>query len=138
MAPSQETLSAASLRCQQECGARCCRYLTVQIPAPKNVRDLDEISWWLAHHHVTVYVESRRWHLEVRTPCKYLTADNLCGGYEVRPKVCRDYDPENCEYPGRPVHTLEFDTRDDFDGWREKKRAQRRKQAKARARKRAG
>jgi Fe-S-cluster containining protein len=119
-----ETRSKATVRCQDECGARCCRYVTVQIPAPKNARDLDEISWWLAHHHVTVYVESRRWHLEVRTPCKYLTGDNLCGGYEQRPNVCRNYDPASCEFPARPLHTLEFDTREAFDGWREKKRKQ--------------
>ena len=125
MAQSQETFTETSVRCQELCGARCCRYLTVQIPAPKDAIDLDEISWWLAHHHVTVYVESRRWHLEIRTACKYLTGDNLCSAYEERPNVCRQYDPAECEYPARPQHTLQFDTREDFDSWREKKRKER-------------
>jgi Fe-S-cluster containining protein len=114
--------STISARCQQECQARCCRYITVQLPAPKNVRDLDEIAWWLAHHDVSVYVESRRWHLEVRVRCKYLNDDNLCVIYEHRPRVCRDYDTAACEYPGRPEHALQFDSMDDFNYWREKKR----------------
>ena len=125
MAQAQDQLDKWAIRCRDKCGARCCSYITVQIPAPKSVRDLDEISWWLTHHHVIVYVESRRWHLEVRTACKFLTGDKLCGIYEDRPGVCRQYDPKSCEFPARPVHTLEFDSRDEFEGWREKKRKER-------------
>ena len=69
-----------------------------------------------------MYVESRRWHLEVRTPCKYLSGDNLCGVYEDRPGVCHDYGAKACEYPVRPEHSLQFDSREDFEYWREEKR----------------
>ncbi len=113
-------------RCQDHCGARCCRYITVLLPAPKRQGDWDEISWWLAHDHVSVYVEARRWRLEVRTACKYLTADSLCGAYDERPNVCREYDTADCEFPYQPLHTLQFDSREDFEAWREKKRQQRR------------
>lgn len=115
-----------SRRCQDQCAARCCRYITVQIPAPKRQRDWDEISWWLAHHQISVYVEAQRWRLEMRTPCKYLTGDNCCSAYQVRPNVCRDHDTVECEFPYQPRHTLQFDSREDFDSWREKKRQQRR------------
>jgi Fe-S-cluster containining protein len=121
-------------RCQDECQARCCRYITVQIDAPKRKIDLDELSWFLAHEHITVYVESRRWHVEMRTRCKYLTADNLCAVYETRPEVCRNYQTSSCEYPARPKHTLEFDQREDFDAWRAKQREVRKLKRAARAR----
>ncbi len=114
--------STINMRCQQNCQARCCRYITVQIDAPKDKRDLEEIAWWLGHHHVSVYVESRRWHLEVRVPCKYLSDENLCIIYDHRPSVCRDYDTAACEYPARPEHTLQFDSMEDFNYWREGKR----------------
>jgi len=122
------------VRCQDHCQARCCRYLTVQIPAPTRKCDLDELSWFLAHEHITVYVESRRWRLEVRTRCKYLTADNLCAIYETRPEVCRDYHPKTCEFPARPKHTLEFDQMEDFDAWRIKQRQERKAKRAGKAR----
>jgi len=115
-------------RCQYECKSRCCRYITVVLPAPKRKADLDELSWFLAHENVSVYVEARRWHLEVQTPCRYLGSDNLCAVYEDRPEVCRDYEHDICEYPNRPRHALQFDTRESFDEWLEKRQARRRRQ----------
>jgi len=127
-------VSKEQVRCQDHCQARCCRYITVQIRAPKRKCDLDELSWFLAHEQITVYVESRRWHLEVRTRCKYLTADNLCAIYETRPEVCRDYHTETCEFPARPKHALEFDQMEDFDAWRAKQRQERKAKRAAKAR----
>jgi len=126
--------------CQHECKARCCRYITIKIPAPKVKADFDEISWFLAHRDISVYVESRFWHVEVRNRCKYLTRSNLCSIYENRPDVCRNYDVEACEYPARPKHTLQFDTKEDFDVWWARKRQRerrRRKQRRLAAKKRA-
>ena len=123
--PKSDAKRTARARCQEQCQARCCRYLTVQIPAPQRECDLDELSWLLAHEHVTVYVASRRWHLEIRTRCRYLTADNLCAVYDSRPKVCRDHSPRECEYLGPPKTTLQFDQMEDFDAWRTKQRQMR-------------
>jgi uncharacterized protein len=128
MAKDAVALEEAAGRCQFKCMARCCRYITVQIPAPKGKRDLEELSWFLAHREVSVYVESRRWHLEFRTPCKYLTQENLCAIYDDRPDVCRDYSTDACEYPTRPEHSLQFDSRDDFEYWRAAKSKRRREQ----------
>ena len=30
--------------------------------------------------------------------CQYLQADNRCGIYHDRPKICRDYTTDDCEY----------------------------------------
>jgi Fe-S-cluster containining protein len=45
-----------------------------------------------------IYVEKRQWYLLVSTRCNYLTGDNRCGIYFNRPKICRDYSTDNCEY----------------------------------------
>jgi hypothetical protein len=123
--------------CQQVCRSRCCRYITVVLPPPRRKWDFDELSWFLSHENISVYVEARRWHLEVRNPCKHLTSDNLCAIYERRPQVCRDYDHDSCEYPERPRHKLHFDTREEFDSWVEKRREERRLRRQARKERRA-
>lgn len=125
------TLGGDQRLCQKDCNARCCRYLTVYLPAPRQKVDFDELSWFLAHENVSVYVEARRWHLEVRTPCRYLDGNNLCTIYEHRPDVCRDYALDACEYPRRPSHTLHFDRKEEFDAWwaRRRERERRRRHA---------
>ena len=135
MAKSDSTKEAeARRRCQRECKARCCRYLTIQIPAPKLKSDFDELSWFLAHENISVYVESRRWHVEVKNRCKHLTRDNLCDDYENRPEVCRIYGGDGaCEYPDRPVHHLNFDCQEEFDAWLERRRKRERRRRRARA-----
>jgi len=104
-------------RCQHLCRSRCCRYITVHIPAPRRKAEFDELSWFLLHENISVYFNARRWHLEIRSPCKHLTEQNLCAGYETRPFVCRGYDSDACECPDRPKHDLQFDTREEFDAW---------------------
>ncbi len=123
----------ARRRCQYECGARCCRYLTIQIPAPKLKSDFDEIRWFLAHRDISVYVESRRWQVEVRNRCKHLKSSNLCDAYERRPDVCRLYDVEACEYPERPLHSLQLDSEEEFDLWLARRQARERRKRRARA-----
>ena len=119
--------------CQHLCKARCCRYVVVQIRAPRLKADYDEISWFLAHERVSIYYHHRRWHLELRTRCRNLTPNNLCAIYHTRPIVCRGYDADSCEYPARPRHDLQFDTKAEFDSWWEKKLAQARRKRRARA-----
>lgn len=133
---ANHTISEADRVCRYECGSRCCRYITVVLPPPRRKWDFDEVSWFLAHESTSVYVEGRRWHLEVHTPCKYLTSDNLCLTYENRPEVCREYDYGSCEYPERSEHSLHFDTREAFETWLSKRREeqqQKRRQRELRA-----
>ena len=127
--------------CQRLCQGRCCRYITIHIPPPRLNTDHDELSWFLAHENISVYFDRHRWHVEVRTPCKHLTRQNLCAIYQTRPIVCRGHDADGCEYPDRPIHDLQFDTKEDLDAWWAAKRArarQRRGQKRQAARRAAG
>ena len=61
-------------------------------------RDFDHMRWFLMHEKASVFVEDGDWYLLVHTPCKHLQPNNLCGIYETRPKICRDYTTDKCEY----------------------------------------
>ena len=83
-----------------KCSALCCRYFALPIDNPTCKHDYDNIRWYLLHENVTIFVEDEQWYIGIANRCKALRADNLCGVYETRPKVCRGYSTDNCEYHG--------------------------------------
>ncbi len=80
------------------CSALCCRYFSLGIDTPETPEDFDNLRWYLSHEAVHIFVEDGDWYLSVQTPCKHLQADNRCGIYEDRPKICRQYSTDNCDY----------------------------------------
>jgi len=80
------------------CAAKCCHYFALPIDTPTTFEDFEYIRWYLLHDRATVFTEDEDWYLLVHTPCEQLRPDNRCGIYETRPKICRDYTTDNCEY----------------------------------------
>lgn len=80
------------------CTGKCCRYFCLAISTPYTWDDYDTIRWYLAHGGTIVYVEKGTWYLLVMNKCGYLQPDNRCGIYHDRPKICREYTTDNCEY----------------------------------------
>ena len=80
------------------CVGKCCRYFSLPIETPTTWDDFDAIRWYLAHGQTLIYVEKQVWYLVVMTKCQYLRADNRCGIYFSRPKICREYSTDDCEY----------------------------------------
>lgn len=80
------------------CTALCCRYFALGIDNPESPDDYDDIRWYLAHESVHVFIEDDEWFIAVQTRCQYLQDDNRCGVYEDRPRICREYSTENCDY----------------------------------------
>ena len=80
------------------CTALCCRYFALEIDEPETSEDFDDIRWYLAHENVHIFIEDDEWYLSVQTRCQYLQDDNRCGIYEDRPKMCREYTTDNCDY----------------------------------------
>ena len=60
--------------------------------------EFDTIRWYLAHGQTVIYVEKGQWYILVMTRCQYLRRDNRCGIYLNRPKICREYTTDHCEY----------------------------------------
>ena len=43
-------------------------------------------------------------------PCKHLRDDNLCGIYDTRPQICREYTTDACEYDDDWTYERYFET----------------------------
>ena len=65
---------------------------------PETFDDFEYIRWYLFHEHATVFTEDDNWFMLVHTVCKHLQPDHRCGAYETRPKICREYTTDQCEY----------------------------------------
>ncbi|HEY8668769.1 MAG TPA: YkgJ family cysteine cluster protein [Tepidisphaeraceae bacterium] len=83
-----------------QCAALCCRYFALPIDNPETRRQYDDIRWYLVHENVVVFIEKKQWYIGIISRCKHLEADNRCGIYETRPRVCRSYSTDNCDYHG--------------------------------------
>lgn len=84
----------------EQCAALCCRYFALPLDNPTSVRDYDNIRWYLMHENVVVFIEKKQWYIGFMSRCKHLQPDNRCGIYETRPRVCREYTTDGCDYHG--------------------------------------
>jgi Fe-S-cluster containining protein len=84
----------------EHCTGVCCKYVALPLDPPEDKRDYDDIRWYVMHEGILVFVEDGDWYLQVQTPCKNLREDNLCGIYETRPQICREYKADGCDYTG--------------------------------------
>jgi Fe-S-cluster containining protein len=93
----REDLAPGDCLCNH-CVGKCCRYFSLPIDTPTTWDDYDSIRWYLAHGGTLVYVEDETWYLVVMSRCKYLAKDNRCGIYLNRPKICKEYTTNECEF----------------------------------------
>ena len=107
--PRREELKPGECLCDF-CTGKCCQYFSLPIDAPRTWDDYDAIRWYLAHGQTVIYVHEEQWYLLVMTKCQYLLADNRCGIYLNRPKICREYTTDNCEYDGGWLFEKVFET----------------------------
>lgn len=101
------------------CTAKCCRYFALPIETPTDWTDFEYIRWYLLHDRATVFVEDDCWYLLVHTQCKHLRDDNLCGIYETRPQICREYTTDKCEYEDDWVYEQYFETAEQVEEYAE-------------------
>lgn len=92
------------------CTAKCCRYFALQIDTPTDKKDFDSIRWYMLHGRISVFVDEGDWYLMVHNDCDKLQEDHLCGIYETRPQICRDYTTDNCEYEDDTCYEKYFET----------------------------
>jgi Fe-S-cluster containining protein len=95
--PSREDLKAGEVLCDH-CTAKCCRYFALPIETPEDRKDYEYIRWYMLHGETTIFTEDDDWYLMVHNTCDHILPDQRCGIYETRPKICRDYSTEECEY----------------------------------------
>lgn len=92
------------------CTAKCCGYFALQIDTPTSRTDFDSIRWYMLHGRVSIFVDDGDWYLMVHSVCDKLRDDYMCGIYEDRPQICRDYTTDNCEYEDNTCYEKFFET----------------------------
>jgi Fe-S-cluster containining protein len=75
----------------------CCEYVALEIDKPENLKDFENVLWFILHKNVWVYIDFEGdWYIQFDTPCKKLNSDGLCDYYQKRPSMCRDYSVKDC------------------------------------------
>lgn len=94
--------------------SKCCEYVTVAMPAPKNKYDLDEVRWWLLHG-VYVFIDDDGWNVWVPNKCHELDSKGMCKIYDNRPLICRGHFQDQCErYHPESWCKVQFTNPEDF------------------------
>jgi Fe-S-cluster containining protein len=114
----REDLKPGEVLCSY-CTAKCCRYFALPIETPKTWKDFEFVRWFLLHDRASIFTENNDWFLLVHTPCKHLRTDNLCGIYETRPAICRDYTTKDCEYEDSWVYDHYWETAEQVEEYAE-------------------
>lgn len=78
--------------------SKCCTYITEQLVTPRAMEDFDHMLWQLSHRDVQAYKDEEGWYLLINNPCNHLLHDGRCGIYDDRPKICREYTNDYCEF----------------------------------------
>lgn len=92
-----------------KCTGLCCRYFALPIETPKTKEDYDDIRWYLCHKGISVFVEDGDWYINIKNVCKHLADDYTCRIYNKRPRICRQYTPQDCDLAeGEYDYTLHF------------------------------
>lgn len=106
--------------------AKCCTYVALEIDKPTTMKEYDYVLWYLLHQGVSVFVDlDGVWHLKFESRCQHLSEQGLCGIYETRPAICRDFDWRECENhlpPDEPADKWVWDDAEDFLAWFEENR----------------
>ena len=104
----------------------------MEIDKPRTKRDFDNIRWYLLHQNVSIMIDwDGSWLIQFNSPCNWLK-DGRCTHYSLRPDMCREYDPADCErYCAGPAEKILMTNERDLERYLEER------EKRSRARKRA-
>ena len=103
---------------------RCCEGVSIEVDAPRSSWEYDQWIWVLHHRGLEIYVEApERWYLHVPARCDQLRDDGRCTIYGRHPRLCREYDPRDCERRA-PLSDVRawFHDAAEFETWLERTR----------------
>ena len=101
------------------CGAKCCSYFCFQIDEPGTFEDYENIRWFLLHRGVSVHIDDQDdWYISIANECTRLGDDGKCGIYENRPRICRTYQTDGCDFTNGDYEYKElFETPEAFEAY---------------------
>ncbi len=63
-----------------------------------------------------MFVEDGDWYICFQSKCRYLDGDNKCTIYDRRPRICRGYKTNNCEFTGEgEAYDMKFKKPEDIE-----------------------
>jgi len=101
----------------QRCRGKCCTYVAIEIDAPEDFDDFQNIRWYCAHKNVWVFQDDDEWYVAFDSPCEHLGEDFLCQTYESRPDVCRNHEFGECDYFLDGEFDLELRSMEEVDAY---------------------
>jgi len=99
------------------CTALCCSYFALEIDAPDEPADFENMRWYIIHEDVQIFVDDDVWYLQIYRKCTWLDG-NKCGNYENRPQICHEYSDELCDLDG-PESDLTFRNIEELEAYRD-------------------
>lgn len=98
---------------------KCCLYVAIELDAPEDDDDYQNIRWYVAHKNVWIFIDhDDSWNVQFNTPCEKLDPKGWCNIYEKRPKICREYTTDGCEKYGEGnTYKILFKNLEEFDEW---------------------
>lgn len=120
-------LSVIGLASDHPCAgcAQCCTYVAIEIDAPTTMTEYDYLVWYLVHPDVSVFVDwEGSWFVKFETRCRHLLPNGMCGTYDTRPVICREFDWKECErhVTDEPPDKWLFRNAEELLAWFEKQR----------------
>lgn len=102
----------------------CCHYVALEIDRPTCKKDYSDLFWHLLHEGVAVYIgHDKSWNLEFASRCSKLTDEGLCGDYENRPVICREYSHDTCtRHSSGEYYLYKFHEADELKAYLRKKK----------------
>lgn len=100
-----------------QCKGMCCKYVSIAIEAPQSRKDFDCLRWYVCHEGVSLFMEKGKWYVMVGNICRHLDLKtHLCGIYQTRPDICREFPPVNCDFRSEEYgHDLHFNNDEELD-----------------------
>ena len=97
-----EAISAGKVEIDGKCSkctkSICCNSINQKIPTPRSKEDFDHLVWQVSHENINIFKDADGWFLHIKANCMHLLPSGVCGIYETRPWVCREYSNDFCEY----------------------------------------
>ncbi|MBU1198987.1 MAG: hypothetical protein KKE98_06425 [Nanoarchaeota archaeon] len=97
--------------------------VVVEIETPENKDDYEDISWYLYHPGISVFIEQDednpeedQWNVRFDSKCMHLNGNGKCNAYDEKPPICTEYSIENCdhEFNDMKVH---FKSPEEYKEW---------------------
>lgn len=102
----------------ENCAALCCKYIVLDIDTPEELKDFENIKWYVVHKNTEVFVDDEGvWNIRFLTKCDQLDKNNKCKIYQTRPEICKEFSSKTCPQNKEYEEILTFKKIEDVEDY---------------------